>query len=288
MNLFDQPSFQSIFIEAYFGDTRLSTASGFVVGPPTGSPMLITNWHVVAGRHIETRKPLHSSAGVPDRLAITHNARGNLGKWTVKIEPLYTGEHPRWLEHPAHGSKVDVVGVPLTDLDGVDLFSYSYSGASGRDVAELPKPMKWGPSDFVNIIGFPFGWTGGGALGIWVQGAVATEPQLEYNGLPRFLIDSRTREGQSGSPVVIYKRNGWITLEDGRPYMIHNTLTHLVGVYSGRLNKDSDLGTVWNASTVEEIALRGRPGVLPEPKKIVRTLAKAVKQVVEVDGLGRP
>jgi len=100
----------------------------------------------------------------------------------------------------------------------------------------LPGQMKWGPSDFVNVIGFPFGWTGGGALGIWVQGAIATEPEVDYDGLPRFLIDSRTRMGQSGSPVTIYKRSGWVTLVDRGPYMVHNPLTLLLGIYSSRLS----------------------------------------------------
>jgi hypothetical protein len=162
-----------------------------------------------------------------------------------------------------YGSRVDVVGLPLTDLEGVASYPYSYSGPSGHGAAELPVPMKWGPSDFVNIIGFPFGWTGGGSLGIWVQGAIATEPELDYDGLPLFLIDSRTREGQSGSPVIIYKRNGWVTLADGRLYVIYNAVTLLIGVYSGRLSSESDLGRVWKVAAVAEIAERGQRGARP-------------------------
>jgi hypothetical protein len=262
--LLDQPSFQSLLLEGLVGDQSLSSATGFVVNRSDGSPLLITNWHVVAGRHHTTRQPLHSSAAIPDELRIAHNVQGRLGEWVFKTERLYdaTGE-PRWLEHPEHGSAVDVVGLPLTDIENVAYYSYAYTGPIGHDVATLPAPLKWGPSDFVNIIGFPFGWTGGGNLGIWVQGAIATEPQLDYENLPKFLIDSRTRSGQSGSPVIIYKRNGWVTLENGQPYMIHNPITILTGVYSGRLSADSDLGTVWKTSVVEGIAQRGKKGVSP-------------------------
>jgi len=260
MILLEKPSFQSLLLESRFGNTVLSRATGFIVNRPSGTPLLITNWHVVTGRHIQTRKPLHDHAAIPDRLAIFHNTQGLLGTWNVKVEHLYASGNPLWLEHPTHGSNVDVIGLPLTDISNIDLFPYDISNPTGHDVANLPAPMKWGVSDFVNIIGFPFGWTGGGALGIWVQGAIATEPKIDYENLPRFLIDSRTREGQSGSPVVIYKRNGWITLEDGRAYMIHNPITQLIGVYSGRLTKDSDLGTVWKTSILSDIANSGYPG----------------------------
>ena len=264
MILMDQPSFQSLFLEARVGNDSLAAATGFIVVRPDRSPLLITNWHVVTGRRPDTRQPLATSGEVPDVLTIQHNVRGDLGRWVAKTERLYSesGE-PLWLEHPVHGSYTDVVGLPLTDMDGVECYAYSYSGPSGHDAASLPAPIKWGPSDFVNVIGFPFGWTGGGNLGIWVQGAVATEPDLDYGNLPRFLIDSRTREGQSGSPVVIYKRNGWVTLADGRPYLIHNPVTLLIGIYSGRLTRESDLGTVWKASIVTAIAEHGKRGLRP-------------------------
>ena len=262
MIMTDQPSFQSLFLETQVGKIGLSTASGFIVRKVDGTRLLITNWHVVSGRHLETRQPLSSSHAVPDFLRIAHNAHDALGSWVLKTERLYDDAgDPRWLEHPIHGACVDVVGLPLTDLEGVDDYPYSCSVSTGHDV--LPGKLSWGASDFVNVIGFPFGWTGGGSLGIWVQGAIATEPELDYSGLPRFLIDSRTRQGQSGSPVIIYKRSGWVNLVGRGPYMIHNPITLLLGVYSGRLSTESDLGTVWKSSVVAEIAENGKRGRLP-------------------------
>jgi len=261
----DQPSFQSVLLEAQTKGLKIGTATGFIVNGGNGRPLLITNWHVVTGRHIESRQVLDPKGQVPDALIVFHNAEGELGTWITRAERLYDDAgDPHWLEHPVHGPLVDVVGVPLTDLKEVAVYPYSYSGPSGHGAAELPTAMKWGPSDFLNVIGFPFGWTAGGAMGIWVQVAIASEPELDFKGLPRFLIDSRTREGQSGSPVVIYKRNGWVTLDDGRLFMIHNVVTLLVGVYSGRLNRESDLGTVWKTSIVKEIAERGVRGVHPD------------------------
>ena len=45
-------------------------------------------------------------------------------------------------------------------------------------------PILFGPSDPASIIGFPFGVTGGGGLGIWVQGVVASEPGIDFEDLP--------------------------------------------------------------------------------------------------------
>jgi hypothetical protein len=262
--LLDQPSFQSLYVEPRVDDLGLAHATGFIVLRPDSSPLLITNWHVVTGRHHESKKPLDPSGEAPTTLRIQHNRQGQLGSWSSWVEDLYdeSGE-PLWLEDPVHGPAVDVVGLPLKNTTGVALYPHSCDGPIGHDVAGLPASIKWGPSDFINVIGFPFGWSGGGGLGIWVQGAIATEPDLDYKDLPRFLIDSRTRPGQSGSPVVLYKRNGWVTLSDGRPHMIHNVLTLLVGVYSGRLSKDSDLGTVWKTSVVAAVANSGTRGRRP-------------------------
>lgn len=262
MILFDKPSFQSLALRLQFLSTNVGVGTGFVVTSKAGRPFLVTNWHVFSGRNPTTREVLHSQGAVPDSVSIMHNTAGTLGSWTPNTVALVNPQgEPLWYEHATFGSRVDVAALPLDDTSGVDYYPYKLSGPEGHDVAGLPRLPKWGASDFVNIIGFPFGWTAGGSLGIWVQGAIASEPAVDYEGLPCFLVDSRTRPGQSGSPVVIYKRNGWITLDDGRPYMIHNLLSWCVGMYSGRLSKDSDLGRVWKAQVVQDVVEKG---VLPK------------------------
>ncbi len=74
--------------------------------------------------------------------------------------------------------------------------------------------LLFGPASTVTIIGFPFALTVEG-FPVWTRGAVASEPALNYDGLPCFLIDSRTRSGQSGSPVLIYHRGGVAATADG-------------------------------------------------------------------------
>jgi hypothetical protein len=247
---YEEASFRSLFLNCCYNDQSLSTATGFVVARPDGSFLLITNWHVVTGRRTDTKELMSSKGAIPDRIRIFHNRLGVVGEWVERTEFLYDESgNPRWLEHPQYRSRVDVVGLPLTNLEGVEVLPYSY---------HYKRPF--GVSDHLSIIGFPFGLTGGGALGIWVQGTVATEPAVNFDGLPCFLIDSRTRSGQSGSPVVVFNRSGIDISQVGGLRAYGSSTTDLLGVYSGRINENSDLGRVWKTSVVEAIALSGVAG----------------------------
>jgi hypothetical protein len=71
---------------------------------------------------------------------------------------------------------------------------------------------------------------------------------------PVFLIDCRTRPGQSGSAVIAYRPSGYRRYENDR-VVSHFTgkAWEFLGVYSGRVNSESDLGKVWHVSAVEEV-----------------------------------
>jgi hypothetical protein len=47
--------------------------------------------------------------------------------------------------------------------------------------------------------------------------------------------------------------NGFISV-------IHGGLSNLLGVYSGRINKESDLGMVWKNAAIIEILINGVTG----------------------------
>jgi hypothetical protein len=247
-----RPSVASLPVVVRFGDVQLSTATGFIVERDRRW-YLVTNWHVVAGRRPDTGAILSPNGAVPDNVTIVHNKKGALGTWIPKVERLYDeNERPQWLEHPAHRRGVDVVALELTDVAGVDFYSHD-PWADGPGIAI-------GVAGGLSIIGFPFGLTGGGALGIWVQGTVASEPTINYNNLPLFLIDSRTRQGQSGSPVIAYANGGAVAMADGATAVFAGPIEQFVGVYSGRINEQSDLGFVWKASAVRDIVATGVPG----------------------------
>ena len=111
----------------------------------------------------------------------------------------------------------------------------------------------------VYIIGYPFGFNvspENGKYAIWSTGTVASDPDLNLNingeQLPAFLVDAKTRHGQSGSPVIYYNKNG-IDSDANGIALYGGPVTHEIGIYSGRINKESDLGYVWKWSLIKEI-----------------------------------
>jgi len=243
-----EQSIKSLPVSTRANGKNISTATAFVAAHE-GEHYLVTNWHVTAGRHPHDGSVLSNTGAVPDGLSVLHNVAGKLGHWEQRLEPLYDANgDPLWLEHPVYGRRVDVVALPLTETRGVDIYPYDPIN---------PGPLiSFGPSDTVSIIGFPFGRSGGGGLGIWVQGTIATEPSIDYEDeqhggvpLPCLLVDSRTREGQSGSPVILYRPAGYST-EDANMVLTGQPAERFIGVYSGRINEESDLGFVWKANAL--------------------------------------
>lgn len=240
-----KPSVQSLLIEMQFDGQGLSTGTGFVVNTPSKGPHLITNRHNVTGRHQETCNPLSKTGGIPNHLVILHNRKGHLGQWIPRLEPLLTQDGPRWTEYPSLGSKADFVALKLSQLDDVELYPYDMSNPGPRILV--------GPADTVSVIGFPFGVTAGGAFGVWATGFLASEPMVNFGNLPIRLIDCRSRQGQSGSPVIAYRAGGAVAMEDGGSAMFDGPVEKFIGVYSGRINAESDLGIVWKASAIPEL-----------------------------------
>jgi hypothetical protein len=236
----------------------LGTGTGFVVRHE-GKPYLITNYHIAAGRNPLTGQPIHPTGATPEVLRVLHllPPRPDRLEWQGRDEQLLADDgEARWLEHPDFGRRVDVVALPLTDVEGVELHPY--------DLGESAPAMALGPASDVNVIGFPFARTAGGAFGIWTHGFVASEPDIDFDDVPALLVDARTREGQSGSPVIAYSASGETSMADGSTSFFSGPVVNLLGVYSGRLNNESDLGLVWKARAVREILAaqkRGRAGL---------------------------
>lgn len=247
-----RPSVASLFLlMVKDGRPTGNVATGFVV--ERGSRrFLITNRHVVLGES-DTR---------PDSIEITHNRAGQLGQHERRIESLYDGAgRPRWLEHPAQqpSLEVDVVALPLVEVAGIETFPYDPWSPGPGLTARVAEPL--------SIVGFPFGVTGGvgddQTFGVWVRGFVASEPEVDWQGLPVFLIDGRTRRGQSGSPVIAYASGGVVPTADGGTAVFAGPVEQFFGVYAGRITEESDLGVVWKASVVREVVDQGHRGTVP-------------------------
>lgn len=242
-----QPSVQSLLLQMQFQGQPLSTGTGFIVDTVKGKA-LITNRHNVTGRRQDNGKPLATTGGIPDEVVIVHNVQGKLGQWIEKTEKLLNKNgDPLWFEHPIYGGSVDFVGLLLTDTNGIDCFPY--------DMANTGPDIMVGPADSISIVGFPFGIQAGGSLAVWATGFMASEPDIDFNGLPQFLVDCRGRPGQSGSAVIAYRSGGTVSMKDGSARIVSGPVTKFLGIYSGRINDQSDLGFVWKATAINELVV---------------------------------
>lgn len=240
-----KPSVQSLFIEMNFNGIKLSFGTAFVVDTAKG-PHLITNRHNVTGRDQNTGQPLSSTAGIPNQMTILHNASTGLGFWQSVVEPLFKPDgSPCWVEHPTLGARADFVALPLAQTAGITLIPHLLTH-TGPDFIV-------GPAEIVSVIGFPFGMAAGGVFAVWATGFVASEPDVDINGLPVMYIDCRSRQGQSGSPVLAYRSGGTAHMRDGSTAMIAGEFSRFIGIYSGRINKDSDIGIIWKTSAIAEL-----------------------------------
>jgi hypothetical protein len=268
---------------------RMSVAeTGHVIATGTGFVYeydnylyLITNGHCITGVNPETNKRLSRShiafpTELKARIRVPHkeysstgdtdeNGTQNSSRTYTVMAPelpfvnLYQDESctkPTWYIHPEFGYQVDVVAIPICETDKLPPHVFIYP------LNTLNFTLEPEVADDVYVLGYPFGVTDPLEFPIWKKGSIASEPFIPYKGLPMMLIDTATRTGMSGSPVII-KRTGWHELDNGelnlKSWM--GTAVGFVGVYSGRYGADENslakgdaqLGIVWRKEVIEEI-----------------------------------
>jgi len=250
-------------VKVLFGDTELGIATAFHYEHES-RPYFMTNWHVVTGRHPDSKKLVAKHQGIPNRLRVSvpqmiKSEKGKAAKvdlgWKDFDIDLYTADgRAKWLEHPTLRGKVDAVAVPVGGLEVTEFkFANSTSGVSS---------MRLMPGMDIFVLGYPKGITGGGRLPIWKRGSLATEPGLDINDLPKLYIDTTTKEGMSGSPVYAYV-NGMFWLEGEasmNPERAKMGISRkFLGIYSGRIDADptdafaAHLGIVWKEKAIRAI-----------------------------------
>lgn len=246
MATIDQYSVGAVPIEMLFNTTSLSIGTGFIWSHGAKN-FLITNWHNVSGKDPNTGMHLSPSAAEPNRLKIWFNQKGQLGNKIPKLVEIRDPDNvPLWYIHPSHGSKIDVIALPLGIYTDVEMYSIN---TMPHDNLLIQIGMD------VFILGFPFGM-GPGGLPIWKRGSIASEPDVAALTQLHLFVDTASRPGMSGSPVI---RRSWAThmFADNNVSLGTGTATKLVGVYSGRTATrdplDAQLGFVWPASLLPEI-----------------------------------
>lgn len=237
-------SVTSLFLEIVHNNQILGSATGFVV--ELNDYYLVTNWHVISGRNSRTNRSSLQGGIAPTELNIIYHSSNRLGDWVRRTENLLNQDgSPRWLEHQ-QGRNIDVILLPLQNIDNeIQIYPFDLNLANTDMIPETAMP--------VSIIGYPLGIATGGNFPIWKTGHIASDPDLDYNNLPVFLIDATTRGGMSGSPVVL-RISGNYRTRSGNRIIAGGARTLFLGIYSGRVHRDSEIGMVWRPIVINEIA----------------------------------
>lgn len=245
------------------GINERASGTGFFWGSD-GKVFLITNWHNVTGWDPINERPLCSFGFTPNVLiadfaATLSTERGPELKWeSLEIALFDNDGRPCWREHPTHRRKVDVVAIPVP--------------VRPEDLATSPLwhdeliPFDPNVGDEVFAIGYPFGISGGRTLPIWKRGSIASEPDFDLDDMPKLLVDTATREGMSGSPVIAMSLGSMTFRDRVVPLQNFGTAMTFLGVYSGRVGDASlgaQLGIVWKADAVWDVVARGVEGSTP-------------------------
>jgi hypothetical protein len=249
-------SIMPLLLSMRFNGVELATGTGFLAETKLG-PMLVTALHNLSGLHPDTGVCLSKTLGVPNEITIRYEGQ-TPGTWIEKREELIDENgKPLWFQHPASNPrKIDAAILPLFNAD---------EGIRIRSVllAEPASEFLPGPADVVSVCGYPFRLLGGGGYAVWTTGHIATEPTLDMDGAPVFLIDCRSRKGLSGSPVIAYRPSGAVaSIGEGEIRWFKEPVFTLIGVYSGRVNEESDLGFVWKMRAILEIFSTVNDGLL--------------------------
>jgi len=234
----------SLFLECFLQDNIIGTATGFVVFY-NGTKHLITNWHVVTGRDPNTGRPIANSGEAdPDTIRIWYHSAKRLGSWYQITEPLIDTNSGKklWKEHPL-GRQIDVIALALKPNDDVRIYDL--------DTSLAQSDMFLAPSEPVSIVGFPFGVAAAGKFPIWKTGHIASDMDLDYDGKPVFLVDATTKSGMSGSPVFAIRKGGYWSSTG--TWHLGKGATRFLGVYSGRIREQADVGMVWKPSVIDDI-----------------------------------
>jgi len=246
------------------GNETVSQGSGFYFGfgHPSGTVLfLVTNYHVVTGYPPERLGPpkgdnivfyLHKNADNPSDVK------------QIRF-PLFTKDgKPIWLssEEFPHAD-VAIIPVVASLCRDAKVFGISEEWTKGN--------IKVRPTSTITLIGYPYGYYDTkNQLPVWKTGSVASEPDVDFEGKPLFLVDISAFPGMSGSAAFVIAYGAYETVE-GPTTVGH--VQKFLGIYAsmqmlekekyleelsesrlGVIIKESlELGHIWKASLITDI-----------------------------------
>ncbi len=281
-----EQSYTTTPITAYFHDEFLGRGTGFIYQFGQ-SYALITNWHVLSGRHPDTHAPRNTRTGftpnriefhAPIRLKIEGEGQKRLLNCKAMDVALEKDSTPIWWECASRENFFDVAMIELNNLleelaepdtdlvaiQGGQVAVLDYGTDAARAVNLLPEI-----AEEVFILGYPEGQSFQNLLPVWKRGTIASEPLFAVRQTSMeeerwndgiIFVDAATNQGMSGAPVL-YFRNNLLTAEGDKLGDASAEIREapiLVGVYAGRdgvsaRENDMGLGRIWKTSCVDQL-----------------------------------
>lgn len=232
----------------------ISSATGFLYCL-NNKVFLVTNWHVFSGKNFidnhYSSEFLNASGAIPE--FILFHSRDLSQEWRL---PLFDKDDAtKW--HFSETRDIDIAFIELSQSDCIVLRQLGWSTPISDNLGLQTLAMS--VCDDVFVVGYPFGKRASTnyLAPIFKRGTLATSLNLSYlENRPSFIVDTTSRPGMSGSPVVAI-RNGSYWLENDSLIMNGTIGMRFLGVYSGRIDGnqggESCLGLVWQRSLIDAL-----------------------------------
>lgn len=258
----DQLFYTTVHLIAESNGGGAWSGTGFVYQDETGegvAPFLVTNRHVLEGAdRIKVRMAVRDQDNEP-----------LLGRSTEITVHLSTPGW--WTGHPSLAVDVAVAPIAPVVLKMREIGSAPYYRAIGG--ALIPDQGQLDALDAIEPVmfaGYPAGlFDKHNFTPIVRQGVTASRLQLDYNGLPAFLIDASVFPGSSGSPVFLstrtmtVARDGGVTIGHQMPLLlgvlsavhemeVQGEVVELPTRYVARMRQALNLGVVFKSRAVIE------------------------------------
>jgi len=248
------------------GNKTVSQGTGFYYGlqdPSRGTVLfLITNHHVLTGYSPEeTKSPKGDNV-----MFYLHKDADDPGDVKQIRFPLFTKNgKPIWLgsrEFPH--ADVAVIPIAASLCDNAKVFGISEDWTGGN--------IKMRPTSTITLIGYPYGYYDKkNRLPIWKTGSIASEPDVDFEGKPLFLVDISAFPGMSGSPAFAIAYGAYETIE-GPTTVGH--VQKFLGIYASMqvlkekryleelisksklgvvVDESLELGHIWKSSLIVDI-----------------------------------
>lgn len=239
---------------------QISQGTGFFFGIPNADNVidtvfLVTNYHVITGN-----SPNTNLTAKGDRIVFyVHLDRTDPSKVKQIALPLYsTAGTPLWEQSEEHPD-ADLVLVPMppATYEGIEMYVFTEEHTRGRITVRPTSPA--------TLLGYPYGFSDNvNRLPVWKTGNIASEPHMDFQGKPAFLVDVSAFPGMSGSPVLAVA-NGVYEDHNGQ-FVTGKGFTRLLGVFSampvirsdtpGQADTSLQLGIVWKSGIIADLARR--------------------------------